>query len=283
MMRRRTVVPAWAVLLTVLVLHPARADARSARVWILPFDNLDADASTAHLEEALPALLTVALSQADRHAVVDRQHLEQVLAELALTLHGLTAPESRREVGRLLGATVMLGGSFARRGPELLVSMRAIDVETARVMASAEARGPADRLGRLVGELYRRVAGHLGQRLPELGADQIDEAPVANLHFMRGLAYYYSARPNHALAEFLQAALDAQLTDIARLWLANAYLAQEQYGHAYFELSRLGLRAPRGVGKAEVEAKLRICERALSAETAKMIRDLAAPRVPAKD
>ena len=265
-----------AMLLTAMACQPAGAGDRPTRAFILPFDNPHADASLEHLGELLPALLAVALSRSDQHAVVDRQHLNQVLAELSLTLEGLTGQNARREVGRLLGATVMISGSFVRRGPDLLITMRASDVETGIVTATAEAGGPAGQHGRLVSDLYRRLARDLGRRLPDLHADQIDEAPVSNLHFMRGLGHYYSARYSQALVEFMQAAEEKRLTDISRLWLANSYLAQEQYDHAYLELNRLRRGASRNFRNAEVEAKMRACESHLGAEAAKIVRDLAA-------
>ena len=265
-----------AVLLTAMAWPPAGAGDRPARAFILPWDNLHADASLEHLGELLPALLAVALSRSDQHAVVDRQHLNQVLAELSLTLEGLTGQNARREVGRLLGATVMISGSFVRRGPDLLITIRASDVETGIVTATAEAGGPTGQHGRLVSDLYRRLARDLGRRLPDLRADQIDEAPVSNLHFMRGLGHYYSARYSQALVEFMQAAEEKRLTDISRLWLANSYLAQEQYDHAYLELSRLHRGGSRNFRKADVAAKMRTCERHLSAEAVKIIRDMAA-------
>ena len=271
------------VLLMAMAFHLAWAGDRPPRVWILPFDNPHADASLEYLEEALPALLAVALSQSDRHTVVDRQHLNQVLAELSLTLEGLTAQNAKREVGRLLGATVMISGSVVKQGQDLLITMRASDLETGIVTATAEARGPAGQLGRLVSDLYRRLAMDLGRRLPDLRADQIDEAPVSNLHFMRGLGYYYTARYNQALAEFMQAAREERLTDISGLWLANSYLAQEQYDHAYLELSRLSRGASRNFRKAEIEAKMVACERHLSAEAVKIIREMAAPQASAKE
>ena len=280
---RRWGVQSCVVLLMATASHLAWAGDRPPHVWILPFDNPRADASVAYLEEGLPALLAVALSQSDRHAVVDRQNLNRVLAELSLTLEGLTAQNARREVGRLLGATVMISGSFVKQGQDLLITMRASDLETGIVTATVEARGPAGQLGRLVSDLYRRLALSPGRRLPDLRADQIDEAPVSNLHFMRGLGYYYSARYNQALAEFMQAAREERLTDISGLWLANSYLAQEQYDHAYIELSRLRRGASRNFRKAEIEAQMVACERHLSAEAVKIIREMAALQASEKE
>jgi hypothetical protein len=161
--------------------------------------------------------------------------------------------------------------------------MRASDLETGIVTAAAEARGPTGQLGRLVSELYGRVARGMGTRLPDLRADQIDEAPLSNLHFMRGLGYYYSARYNQALAEFMQAAREKPLTDISRLWLANSYLAQEAYDHAYLELSRLRLGGSRNFRKGEIEARMRACEKHLNAEEVERIRELARLQPPAKE
>lgn len=270
-------------LLAALVFHFVWAGERPPRIWILPFDNPKAEVSLKYLEEALPALLSVAISQSDQHAVVDRRHLNQVLAEQSLTLEGLTAQDARQEVGKLLGATVVITGSFVMQGQDLLIAVQASDVETARITAAAEARGPAGQPGRLVNELYRRLSRDLGRRLPDPGPDQIDDAPAANLHFMLGLGYYFSARYNQALAEFLQVAREERLTDNARLWLAKSYLASEQYGHAYLELSRLTIGGSRGVRQAEIDAGIRACERHLSAEELEIIRELASVKSPSAE
>ncbi len=269
--------------LTAMAFQLAWAGDRPSRIWILPFDNPHADVSLEHLEEALPALLAAAVSKSDQHAVVDRQHLNQVLAELSLTLEGLTAQNTMREVGRLLGATVMISGSFIRRGEDLVITMRASDVQTGIVTGTVEERGPAGQLGQLVRELYRRLARGLGSQLSDLHVDQIDEAPLSNLHFMRGLGYYYSAQYNQALVEFMQAAREEDLTDISRLWLANSYLARHEYAHAYLELTRLRLRGSRNFRSDEIEAKMRACKEHLSAEDVEIIRELAALQARSKE
>jgi TolB-like protein len=266
-----------------IALHLAWAGNRPARIWILPFQHPQADSSLDYLEEALPALLAVAISRSDKHAVVDRQHLNQVLAEQSLTLEGLTSPDTKHRIGRLLGATVMITGSFVQQGNELLMSMRASDLETGIITATAEARGPTAQPGQLVSKLYRRLAGDLDRRLPDLAPDQIDHAPLANLHFMKGLGHYHSARYSHALAEFMLAAEEEQLTDISRLWLANAYLAQHQYAHAYLELSRLKSSGSSNLRENEIAARMHECEKYLTPEDLKIIRELAVGRTPAKE
>jgi len=270
-------------LVMAMALQLAWAGNRPTRIWILPFQHPQADSSLDYLEEALPALLAVAISRSDEYAVVDRQHLNQVLAEQSLTLEGLTSPDTRHRVGRLLGATVMITGSFVQRGHELLMSMRASDLETGIITATAEARGPTGQPGQLVSKLYRRLAGHLDRALPNLAPDQIDETPLANLHFMKGLGHYHSARYSHALAEFMLAAEDKQLADVSRLWLANTYLAQQQYAHAYLELSRLKRGGSSNLRENEIAAKMRECEKYLIPEDVKIIQELAVRRTAAKE
>lgn len=280
---RQWTVQIWVFLVTAMALQLAWAGDRPPRIWILPFQHRDADSSLDYLDEALPALLAVAISRSDEHAVIDRQHLNQVLAEQSLTLDGLTSPGTRHRIGRLLGATVMITGSFVQQGHELLMTLRASDLETGIITATAAARGPNGQPGQLVSKLYRRLAGDLDRRLPDLAPDQIDQAPLANLHFMKGLGHYHSAQYSHALAEFMLAAEEEQLTDISRLWLANAYLAQHQYAHAYLELSRLKRGGSSNLRENEIAAKMRECEKYLTPEDVKIIRELAVRQASAKE
>ena len=271
------------VLLTTHAVHVAGKDEGPERIWILTFTQPQANASLEYLEEALPALLTVAFSAAgESHWVVERQQLNTVLAEQSLTLDDLISAETRLRIGKLLGATIMITGSFVPQGEQLLVTMHASNLETGIVVATAEGRGAPGEPGQLVSGLYRKLASGLDRRLPELAPGHIDEAPLANLHFMKGLGHYHSARYSRALAEFMLAVEDAGLADISRLWLANVYVAQEQYAHAYLELTRLTLRESSGVRTADVDAQIRACEKHLSREDAKTILELAMRRASAE-
>jgi hypothetical protein len=249
------------------------------RIWILPFTQLQEDSSLEYLEEALPALLTVAFSASgESHSIVERQHLNAVLAEQSLALEDLTSNETRQQIGKLLGATVMITGSFARQDAHVLLVMRASDLETGVVIATAGGKSPVGQPAELVSTLYRQLATNLDRQLPVLAADQIDEAPLSNLHFMKGLGHYHAGRYTHALAEFMIATEDGKSTAISRFWMANAYLAQAQYAHAYLELSRLADGASRNVRSGEIAARLRECEQHLSTEEMQVIRQLAVSR-----
>jgi hypothetical protein len=246
------------------------------RLWILPFVQLRPDPAFAHLEDALPALLTVAVSgSAGRHTVVDREDLDRVLAEQSLSLAGLTSPDTRQRVGRLLGATVLIAGSFRLEGEELHLTLRASDVETGIVASAADGRGVAHPPGSLVAAVYRRLAAGMGRALPALAPNQMDEAPLSNLHFVKGLGHYYSARYALSLAEFMLASGEQGLADVSRFWMARAYLAERQYSQACLEFTRLEGASSASVSARGIRDGLRECERLLSSDDLRLIRDLA--------
>jgi hypothetical protein len=277
-------VRAGTVVVLLAMLWPTPAASQSApagtdqeRIWILPFTQSQPDPELEYLRDALPALLMAAVTGSDGpHAVIERENLNEVLGELSLSLEGLSAPATSQRVGRLLGATVMISGSFAGSGAQLDVIVRASDLETGVIAATAEGRGPVTQAGTLVLELYRRLAVDLGRPLPALVAGQVDDAPVANLHFMKGLGHYYSARYSHSLAEFMLAAEDRRLGDVPNLWLARAYLALRQYSQACLELTRLMERGNSSVPARDITAGMRECERHLSGSEMRGVREMAA-------
>jgi TolB-like protein len=277
---RTTTRQAFPILILVIALLSVRAAwaGEPQRIWILPFEQLHEDHSIDYLRETLPALLTVAISQSGDDLVVDRQLLNELLDELSLTLEGLTSSDDRRRIGKLLGATVMITGSFTRESGDLLVNMRAIDLETGIVTATSSVSGTPGEPRGLIGELYQAVLAAVEQKLPDLPPDLIDRAPWSNLHFMKGLGLHFSARYNLALAEFILAAEQEELTDISRLWMAKTYMADRQYGHAYLELIWLMRRGSGRFAEKEIAQRMRECERQLSADEVKRIQQLTDPR-----
>jgi TolB-like protein len=126
------------IALLLAALAPARAEAagEAERVWILPFEQLQEDRPFEYLREALPALLAVAISHTGDDTVVERERLDELLDELSLTLEGLTSRDDRRRIGKLLGATVMISGSYTRQDDRLLLNVQATDLETGVVTAA---------------------------------------------------------------------------------------------------------------------------------------------------
>jgi len=66
--------------------------------------------------------------------VVERGMMETILNEQDFQLTGCTSNECLVEVGQLLGAKQIVGGSISKVGGTFTVSARIVDVETGRVL-----------------------------------------------------------------------------------------------------------------------------------------------------
>ncbi len=251
---------------------PAIAAAQDTpRVWILPFVSVDGPENRGDLGEYIGGLLEVLLSHSGQLSVVDRQHLYRVMGEHDLALRWPMGDGESLRLGQMLGASVMINGSFRAHEDALLVSAHAYDVESGRLLGSASATGDSDDTAGLVEQIHDALVSDLGAALPALptlSPDQIDPSPLANLHFLQGLSQYYAGRYPQALAKFIDAAAEPRLEQVARLWMANCYLADAQYGHAYLELRRIQLVSELHLDSRldEIDRKLDSCRRNLSQE-----------------
>ena len=70
--------------------------------------------------------------------VVDRGMMENILTEQDFQMAGCTSNECLVEVGQLLGARQMVGGSISKVGNTFSVSARLVDVETGRLLAVSD-------------------------------------------------------------------------------------------------------------------------------------------------
>lgn len=84
---------------------------------------------------------------------VDRANLQTLLRENKLSVEGLVDPESSRKLGNLIGIDTIIFGTTTPMGDKIRLSVRAVNVETGKIVASQAATLAAvDGLG----ELYTR-------------------------------------------------------------------------------------------------------------------------------
>ena len=105
---------------------------------LLPFE--DALADTGGLAEYLRDLSTETLVASTRLRLVERDRLAAVLAEQHLAVSGLADADRAVDLGRLLNSRLVLSGRLYRLGMDRVVHVRAVDVETARIVAAARVR-----------------------------------------------------------------------------------------------------------------------------------------------
>jgi TolB-like protein len=99
------------------------------------------------------------LAKSERITLVERSQLDKALRELRLQSVGLTEPAQVRKVGRLVGATAIVVGSFYVRGEQIVINARVVDVRTGKVMAgkAENVQGKLSDLYHLLGDLANRL------------------------------------------------------------------------------------------------------------------------------
>jgi len=114
------------------------------KLAILDFAKLDgsADNLTRYLTEQLATHMVIAKRNFD---VIERKHLDKILAEQGLNLSGIIEPQNARQVGRLSGVDAIAAGSVTEHPTALEVTTRLIDTETGKVFAAASTRFTKDR------------------------------------------------------------------------------------------------------------------------------------------
>ncbi len=90
--------------------------------------------------------VTTILASSGHFSVVERTKLKTVLTELQLAQAGIMHSTHIKDVGRLLGADLILTGTLAAIAEEWNVNLRLIDTETALIVAALNMAGPLHEL-----------------------------------------------------------------------------------------------------------------------------------------
>jgi TolB-like protein len=126
-------------------------------VAVLRFDNNTGDAQYDHLGRALSSMTISDLSVIERIQLVERERLEELIAELDLQQSAYVDRESAQSVGMIIGAEYVVAGAFVTVEPEMRLDTRIDRVETAEIVTTAEVTGHRESLF----DLQQRLANQL--------------------------------------------------------------------------------------------------------------------------
>ena len=104
------------------------------------------DKANAWMAAALPEVLGNELVQYSDLIVVERNNVQKVLKEVALSLSGVTEDRMAQDVGRMLAAGTLLSGSYRVSDKKVFLSLRLLDVSTGRAVAAKDRVLRADEL-----------------------------------------------------------------------------------------------------------------------------------------
>jgi len=217
-------------LLALCFLRAVASAAEPPTVAIVYFDYNGKTAELEVLRKGLAQMLISDLSGSSAIRVVERDRLEDILAELKLQASAKIDPQSAAKMGKLLGARyLVLGGYFDLQGA-LRVDARIVDVETGRVLKSFGTNGkPGDFL-----PVEQKMATDLGDwfttNLPASSAPAKKPPPKPPAALKTKTAVKY--------AEAL-AMRDSGNKDKAKEALSNVLKEQPDFALASLDLDRL--------------------------------------------
>jgi TolB-like protein len=122
-----------------LLLAPALASART--IAIAYFDNNTGSAELDPLRKGLADMLITDLGNVASLQIVERDKLNQVMAELKLSQSKFIDPRTAQKLGKGLAAEYIMTGSYVVRGDAMRVDVRVIEVRTGKVAASEKVEG----------------------------------------------------------------------------------------------------------------------------------------------
>lgn len=197
----------------VLVLSTGQASAHKPRtIAVLPFENRSlADARRYDaLCRGLADFMSTELSVFSSLEVVERAELSKIMKEIALGQSGAFEEGSAAEVGNLLGAEILVLGSFMKdMGSRIRVDIRMVEVESGRVLKAEEASGRTKNLLKLVRKLVFKIAGGLDLAVSKEERKTLKSAGTttfdALLAYSKGLEHLDNDRNEEALREFDEA------------------------------------------------------------------------------
>ena len=212
-----------------------KADSRPT-VAVLYFDYTGKSEELGVLRKGLAQMLISDLGAVDAVRIVERDRLQEILAELKLQGTAKIDPASASKVGKLLGARYMLLGGYFDLLGALRVDARLVEVETGKIVHSVGANGTPGEFLAVEQKVAEAVSGKLATLLP------VAKQPSPEPDRQVAPARPRPSRPAKlATAVAVQYAKALDLKDQGKKQEAKAQLAEVVKAQPDFKLAALDL------------------------------------------
>lgn len=150
-------------------------------VAVVRYDNNTGDGQYEHLGRALSSMMISDLSVLDEKIqLVERERLEELLAELDLQQSAYVDPNSAQSLGMIVGAQYVVAGAFVTAEPIMRLDTRIARVETSEIVTTAEVTGERDALFDLQQQLADELVEGLDLVLTEEERERLQAQQEAN-------------------------------------------------------------------------------------------------------
>ena len=137
------------ILIILCLFFPAMIRAQST-VAVADFRNQTSEFHLDNWERLIPQLLTNELSASKNMILVERNRLESVLREQALSMTGLIDSSTAQAVGGLLGAQYIISGVIDKSDGDILINCRILRVATGELKTEFVRAPDSDHLEEMI-------------------------------------------------------------------------------------------------------------------------------------
>ena len=218
--------------------EPARAQPPDGRILVMPFENVSREGRIVWLGEAASVLLADDLNALGAPAIT-RDERREAFERLQVPPAAALTDATVIRIGQLVRASRVVVGTLSMSGDDVVVRARTIVLESAKVEADVNERGPLPELFATFERVARRIAPASARTSAEV--ERIHPPVAAFENYIKGLL---AETPGTAV-NYLDAALKADSTfDRARIALWEVYDDQGEHARALAAVSAVKPDAP---------------------------------------
>lgn len=247
----------WGVFLGVWLGCLASGFAKPApTIAVMPFRDLTGKGKP-HIGEAIRETVAADLKSLAGVRIVERGNLDRLLKEMRLQVHlKEVQDETAAKLGKVVGAQIMVIGSYQEETPLIRLTARFVRVETSEVVGSAKVDGPIKQFFRLQDRVTAELLRSSG--MPELARKVVDGSDSRpELKNTLGALDLYGQ------------AVTAENDEQRMVLLSSAIAMEEQFSYAIKDLAEVEARIEKykTEQKRILDEKIVAMRKAIVAET----------------
>ncbi|MBI2427945.1 MAG: hypothetical protein HYV29_03975 [Ignavibacteriales bacterium] len=135
------------------------------------------------LKKGLADMMITEMSKVKGIKVVERQRIQSIIEELNLNETEMVDKATTQNMGKLLGAQVMLFGGFSNLfNDKLRIDVRIVRTETGETVKAEEETGELDEFLTMLQSLVKKIAGDLEVKLSSEDEDRLEATKDGNFN-----------------------------------------------------------------------------------------------------
>lgn len=182
------------IILTVILLFLFSHPAGSKNIAVVPFQNLTQDETKNWIGAGFSETLTTKLSEVPDFTLYERSQLNEIVKELKLQISGFVDEKTAVNVGKMHGVEILVLGSYQLMENMLRVSARFVDVESGKVLKTAEATGKLPDIFQLQDTIAFSFLSHVNVTLGEKERQKLRVVPTSDLNAYEWFSKGYEAQ-----------------------------------------------------------------------------------------